>query len=216
LQTAVHDADVDEAIRLIEEYVAENGVEHLLRDVLGPMLDSIGKLAQKNEVSLAQSYVAAKVAEGAMAMAERAEPGKISQGVKGPVVLGNIEDDCHALGRKIVASLLRADGWKVIDLGIDVEAEEFVDKAVEVGARVIGVSALTVTTAEGIRRVREEIDRRGLTKTVKLAAGGAAIRRRPELVEQIGADGTAYDASEAPALFERLWNEANLEETPDE
>jgi methylmalonyl-CoA mutase cobalamin-binding domain/chain len=128
--------------------------------------------------------------------------------LKGPVILGNIEDDCHPLGRKIVASFLRLNGWDVRDLGIDVEAEALVDEAERVGAKVIGVSAMLFTTANNIRKVRQEIDRRGLTGKIMLAVGGTVFQLRPELVEEVGGDGSAPNAFAAVGLFERLLKQA--------
>jgi len=85
---------------------------------------------------------------------------------------------------------------------------EFVDAALAEGARVIGVSAMMLTNAENIARVRAELDRRGLSGRVKLAVGGAVFVMRPELVAEVGGDGTAATAMDAPALFERLAAEA--------
>jgi methylmalonyl-CoA mutase cobalamin-binding domain/chain len=208
LRAAISEADMDEAMRLIERWTDENGFEQLVGEVLRPMLDGFGELfGDGEECSLVQSYVASKVAESAFELSERAGKSKPPGRSLGTVILGNIEDDCHPLGRRIVASFLQTHGWDVCDLGIDVEPEAFVDKAVELGARVIGVSAMTFTTAEGLRRVREVIDGRGLRQQIRLAVGGAAFRRHPELAAQVGADGTAPDASAAHDLFARLWNE---------
>ena len=121
------------------------------------------------------------------------------------MVIGNIEEDFHALGRKMVGAFLRARGWTVHDLGNDVPAATFVDKAVEVGARVIGVSAMMLTTARNIKAVREEIDRRGLTGRIQLAVGGAVFRVTAGLAEEIGADGSAANALAAVELAGRLW-----------
>lgn len=119
-------------------------------------------------------------------------------------VLGNAEDDYHGLGRRLVSAFLRVGGWKVVDLGYDVLPEAFVDAALREGARVIGVSAMMLTNAKNILRVRKEIDRRGLSSSLKLAVGGAVFVMRPELVAEVGGDGSADTAMEAPALFERL------------
>ena len=119
-------------------------------------------------------------------------------------VLGNAEDDYHGLGRRLVSAFLRVGGWKVVDLGYDVLPEAFVDAALREGARVVGVSAMTLTNAKNILRVRKEIDRRGLSSSLKLAVGGAVFVMRPELVAEVGGDGSADTAMEAPALFGRL------------
>jgi len=132
----------------------------------------------------------------------------------GPVIVGNIEDDYHSLGRKLVSVFLQSAGWQVIDLGNDVTAQEFVDKAVETGARVIGVSAMMYTTAENIKRVRDELDRRNLAGNIKLAVGGAVFKFRPELVKEVGGDGTAANGFEAPRLFAELWERSLKEVSP--
>ena len=204
-------ADRKGAERLIEEWGAGHGFDNLLVDVIGPVLREVGEMWQSEDFSLAHSYVASKIAEDAVNKFVRTTGGA-EFGTKGPAVLGNIEDDCHPLGRRLVAAFLKADGWKISDLGIDVEAKAFVDEAVKVGAKVIGVSAMIYTTAENIRAIRAEIDERGLNGRIQLAVGGAVFRLRPELVELVGGDGTAADALEAPALFTRLWSRAEHEE----
>jgi len=126
---------------------------------------------------------------------------------KGAVIIGNIEDDFHSLGRKMVSIFLKSAGWEIIDLGNDVPAKDFVDKAEKTGALFIAVSAMMYSTAMNIKKVREEIDRRGLNGKIKLAAGGAVFRLRPELLEEVGGDGTAGNAINVPALFDRLLND---------
>jgi methanogenic corrinoid protein MtbC1 len=106
----------------------------------------------------------------------------------------------------MVAVFLRAAGWKVVDMGNDVAPADFVAAAVRHGARVIGVSAMMLTTAENIRAVREELDARGLSGRIRLAVGGAVFKLRPELVSEVGGDGTAPSAIQAPALFDILWD----------
>jgi methanogenic corrinoid protein MtbC1 len=92
-----------------------------------------------------------------------------------------------------------------VDLGNDVPAAQFVDAAVEAGARVIGVSAMMYTTASNIRGIRDELDRRRLSGRIQIAVGGAVFKLRPELADEVGGDGTASSGFRAPQLFERLW-----------
>jgi methanogenic corrinoid protein MtbC1 len=127
---------------------------------------------------------------------------------RGVAVLGNAEDDYHALGRRMVGTFLRVEGWQVVDLGNDVLPAAFVDAAEESGAKVIGVSAMMLTNAMNIAKVREELERRNLGGRIKLAVGGAVFAMRPELVAEVGGDGTSATAMDAPALFEALAAEA--------
>jgi methylmalonyl-CoA mutase cobalamin-binding domain/chain len=210
LEDAILRPDMKTGRKVLEELASEYGYEALIFDVFEPLLTDLGERLKRNEASLAQSYVASILFDDVLRLyhasgvsRNREEPGR-----KGPVVLANIEDDCHPLGRKTVSTLLQINHWEVCDLGIDVEAKTIVDKAINIGARVIGVSAMIFTTAENIRKVREEIDARGYKDRIKLAVGGAVFRLRPELMEHVGADGTAPNAFAALALFEDLWRKA--------
>ncbi len=178
--------------------------EQIIVKLLDPALVKLGILWEKESVSLAQTFVAAKIAEDILL---RCVP-EVSMAHNNPVVIGNIEDDFHSLGRRIVATFLRASGWNVYDIGNDVPAEDFVDKALEVGAVVIGASAMMQTTALNIRKLREVIDSRGLRGRIKLAVGGAVFNWRPDLVAEVGGDGTANNAIGANALFLKLQAEA--------
>ncbi len=201
-------ADRYEAGRLTDAWIEAHGFEKVLLDVAAPVLRNVGELWQTGEeFSLAQAYVASKVVEDILEKyAQSRNNDSFQVGTKGPVVVGNIRDDLHELGRKIVISFLKADGWIVYDLGVDVEPERFLDEAAERGARVIGVSAMMYTAAEHIQSIRQAIDHRGLTGSVQLAVGGAVFRLRPELAAEVGADGMGMHAFDAGSLFERLWD----------
>jgi methanogenic corrinoid protein MtbC1 len=206
IREAIRQADRAGANAALDAWTAEHGVERLFTDVLDPVLHQVGRDWRTSEsFTLAQAYVAAKIAEDVLVrLAPSANP--ITD--FGPVVIGNIEEDFHGLGRRMVATFLRSRGWTVHDLGNDVPAAEFVDKAIATGARVIGASAMMLSTALNIRRLREEIDRRGMKGRIQLAVGGAIFVVRPELVAEVGGEGTATNALGAPDVFERLWRDS--------
>lgn len=211
----IQKADRQGANQLLDAWANENGHERLLKEVLEPTLLLIGEEWRTAETfTLAQAYVAAKVAEDALTKtAAHRQEGDAIPPSKGPVVIGNIEEDFHSLGRRMVGIFLEADGWIVHDLGNDVPAAEFVDKAVEIGARVIGVSAMMRTTALNIQKLRSELDRRDLSGRIQLAVGGAVFMVCPGLDQEIGGDGTTRTAIDAPVLFERLWNFSLMNES---
>lgn len=211
----IHLGDRVGANALLDAWAAEHGYEHLLTEVLDPTLILIGEEWCSSETfTLAQVYVAAKVTEDVLGkIADQRKSLVEDQPPKGPVVIGNIEEDFHALGRRMVGTFLRLENWNVVDLGNDVPAAVFVDKAQEIGARVIGVSAMMMTTARNINRLREEIDRRGLAGRIQLAVGGAVFRVCPGLAEEVGGDGTAPDALSVAGLFNRLWEQSVRKET---
>lgn len=198
------DAEREGAVAAVNGFAAVHGYQAAVNDLLEPVLERLGEDWSREKISLAQGYVAGKIAEDVL-LAAASTRSDLLLDAKGPVVLGNVEDDYHSLGRKMVAVFLRAAGWKVVDLGNDVAPADFVDAAVRHRARVIGVSAMMLTTAENIRAVRTELDARGLSGRIRLAVGGAVFKLRPELVGEVGGDGTAPSAIQAPALFDILW-----------
>ncbi|MFA6401206.1 MAG: cobalamin-dependent protein [Salinivirgaceae bacterium] len=204
----------EQANTLLDNYAASCSYRVAMNDILEPVLEQIGNMWAEESISLAQGYVAGKVSEDMLL--KIFNEGINTAGIqpeKGPVVVGNIEDDYHSLGRKLVSVFLQSAGWKVFDLGNDVTAGEFVDKAVETGARIIGVSAMMYTTAQNIGKVRDELVRRKLSGRIQLAVGGAVFKIRPELAREVGGDGTASSCFKAPGLFEELW-EKSLKEVP--
>ena len=120
----------------------------------------------------------------------------------GKIVLGTTKGDIHEIGKSLVATLLSANGFRVFDLGVDVPAERFVEKAREVEADIVGVSALLTTTMQGQKKVVEAFASAGLRPRVKILVGGAPVTRR--WAEEIGADGFGKDAFSAVTLAREL------------
>ena len=209
LLDAIQQADRAGANAIIQDWARGRSYQRVVPELLSPTLETFGHLWAHREIgfSLATGYVAAKVAEDVLArlLEDTRLRGEAQAPLKGPVVLGNVEDDFHPLGRKMVGAFLKADGWEVHDLGVDVSPAQFLDAAEAHGARVIGASAMMYTTAKNAAKLREELERRGQAGRIQLALGGAVFKLRPELLATFGGDGTAPSAVEAPALFERLW-----------
>jgi corrinoid protein of di/trimethylamine methyltransferase len=122
--------------------------------------------------------------------------------VLGRVVLGTAKGDIHDIGKNLVGTMLSASGFEVFDLGNSVSTEQFVAKAKEVGADIVGISALLTTTMQGQKAVIEALDHHGMRPRVKAIIGGAAVTSR--WAEEIGADGYARSAMDALDLAKRL------------
>jgi corrinoid protein of di/trimethylamine methyltransferase len=120
----------------------------------------------------------------------------------GKVVLGTVQGDVHEIGKTLVATMLASSGFEVHDLGVDVPYQKFVEKAREVDADIVGVSALLTTTMDGQKRVVEELDDAGLLPQVKVMVGGAPVTR--DWADKIGAEGYSGDALGAVAEAKRL------------
>jgi len=208
LLDAIAAGDRRAAEAVVDVWASTHGYMSAVTALIEPALQAVGDQwsTPGQAYVLAHGYLGAKLAESALAkaLADRSDSALIPAGSTGTVVLGNIEDDYHSLGRRMVRIFAEADGWAVHDLGNDVPAETFVEKAVETGARVIGVSAMMFSTAQNIRKVRAELDHRGLRGAVQLAVGGAVFVARPALAADVGGDGTCPNALSAPALFHDL------------
>jgi corrinoid protein of di/trimethylamine methyltransferase len=122
--------------------------------------------------------------------------------VVGRVVLGTAKGDIHDIGKNLVATMLAASGFEVFDLGTNATPDQFVAKAKEIGADIVGVSALLTTTMQGQKAVIEALDRNGLRPRVKAIIGGAAVTSK--WASEIGADGYARNAMDALELARRL------------
>jgi corrinoid protein of di/trimethylamine methyltransferase len=120
----------------------------------------------------------------------------------GHVVVGTIKGDIHDIGKTLVGTMLSASGFQVHDLGVDVPPERFAEKARDVGAVIVGVSALLTTTMVNQKSVIEALEDLGLRPRVKVMIGGAPVTRA--FADQIGADGFAQDAIAAVAEARRI------------
>lgn len=121
---------------------------------------------------------------------------------KGKVLIGTVKGDLHDIGKNIVTTMLRGVGYEVMDLGVDVKIETFLEEVRKHQPQVLGLSALLTTTLPEMKRVIDELDKAGLRKRVKVIIGGAPVNAN--YARSIGADGYAADASEAVDTLQRL------------
>jgi methanogenic corrinoid protein MtbC1 len=128
---------------------------------------------------------------------ETLQPYLTAEGVqgKGKVVIGTVKGDLHDIGKNLVKMMLESKGLTVIDLGVDVSAEAFVDSAIENNADVICCSALLTTTMGEMQRVVEVAAAKGIREKVKIMVGGAPVSQ--SFCESIGADIYTNDAASA-------------------
>jgi corrinoid protein of di/trimethylamine methyltransferase len=122
--------------------------------------------------------------------------------VLGKIVIATVEGDIHDIGKTLVGTLMTASGFEVHDMGVDVPIGDIIQKAREVDADLIGVSALLTTTMVKQRDLIEAVEDVGLKGKVKVMVGGAPVTR--DWVEEIGADGYSEDAIGAVAAAKRL------------
>lgn len=120
----------------------------------------------------------------------------------GKVVLATVEGDIHEIGKTLVGTMLSASGFEVTDMGVDQPADKVIGKALEIDAKIIGLSALLTTTMVRQRELIEELDKENLRPRIKVMVGGAPITR--DWATKIKADGTSEDAVGAVQLAKQL------------
>lgn len=123
---------------------------------------------------------------------------------KGKVILGTVESDVHSIGKDLVGSFLFSNGFEVYNLGVDVPASAFIEKAEEVGAQIIAMSSLLTMSMDFQRRLIRELEERGIRNKYKVIVGGSPTS--DEWADEIGADGWADDAIEAVSLVNKILN----------
>lgn len=121
---------------------------------------------------------------------------------KGRVVIGVVEGDTHDIGKNLVRLMLETGGFEVLDLGRDIPPAEFVSKAEEYGADIIGIATLMTTTMPGMKEVVDILSSKGIRDKFKVIIGGGPIS--PAFAKKIGADGYARNAADAVKVAEGL------------
>ncbi|MBA7486114.1 Methionine synthase [subsurface metagenome] len=127
---------------------------------------------------------------------------KSGQSSQGKIVMGTVEGDIHDIGKKIVSFLFQGNGFDVIDLGIDLKAEVFIQAIEEHKPDILGMSALLTTTMLNMGKVIELLEEKGLREKIKVIVGGAPVSE--EFAKSIGADGYAPEAASAVELVKKL------------
>lgn len=162
-------------------------------------IKKVGELWEKGEYFLPELITSAECMKAAMNILgpELRKENRERKSV-GKVVIGTVQGDIHDIGKNLVASMLVANGFEVIDLGADVKLEKFIEKAEEVDAQFICLSALLTTTMLGQKKVVEMARERNIRRKCKILVGGAPVNQK--WAENIGADGYAGNAMAAVRL----------------
>ena len=201
-QKAINEYNANEAKEVAQRGIAE-GIEpmELMSKGFIPGISRVGDRFAQGECFLPELIQAADAMRVATEIINAAIPAG-AQKRKGKVVVGTVEGDIHDIGKTIVVSLLKANGFEVYDLGRDIPTEKFIEKAEEVGADIIGTSALLTTTMEGQKKLELALKKAGLKGKYKTMVGGAPVTQR--WADRIGADAYAEDAGEAVKKAKQL------------
>ncbi|MCM8764513.1 MAG: corrinoid protein [Candidatus Omnitrophica bacterium] len=186
--------DAKKATELVTKALSENiGVEKILNEGLIAGMNVVGVKFKNNEFYVPEVLIAARAMNQAMAILQ---PEIAKAGIKSQakVAIGTVKGDLHDIGKNLVSMMWKGAGFEVMDLGIDVPEEKFVEAAKN-GAQLIGLSALLTTTMPAMKSVIEKLKSEGVRDRVKIIIGGAPVTQT--YADEIGADGYAPDAGSA-------------------
>jgi len=204
LMNAVLNYDPEAAVKAAEEAL-QKGVDPVeaIEGGLAKGVRIVGERFGAGEAFLTELVIAAEAMKQALKVLEPAIlKSTREKKTLGKVLIGTVEGDIHDIGKNIVGTLLMVAGFEVIDIGVDVPTEKFVEKIKEAKPEIVGMSALMTTTMAKMADVIEALKREGLREKVKVIIGGAPTSKK--WAEEIGADAHGGDAIEAVEIAKKL------------
>jgi 5-methyltetrahydrofolate--homocysteine methyltransferase len=201
-QRPLHDAILSgdaKAARELTEKALADGIEPMLlvNHAMVPAMDEVGRRFECNEYFVPELLISARAMKAAL---ELIRPILVARGTQpvGRVAIGTVKGDLHDIGKNLVAAMLEGGGFEVLDLGVNVSPEQFVNAVREKGAQVVAMSALLTTTMPAMRTTIEALKAAGVRERVKVLIGGAPITQK--YADEIGADGYSESAPGAVNL----------------
>lgn len=176
--------------------------EEIIEKGLSSGMNQVGTLFERGKLFLPHVMMAADAMAAGVKLLEEDLPAGTQEKKLGVIVNGTVEGDVHDIGKSIVSTMLQSSGFEVYDIGRDVPVMNFIEKAKEVNANMIGISALMTTTLQGQRAIIDLLKEEGLRDKVKVMVGGAPATQA--WADKIGADCYAENASEAVAKAKEL------------
>jgi 5-methyltetrahydrofolate--homocysteine methyltransferase len=199
---ALSQGKTDEVQRLTRESL--NGGESadvILKQGLLPAMDRIGVRFKRGEVYIPEVLIAARAMHAGMAILKPILS-KSTASMAGKVIIGTVKGDLHDIGKNLVIMMLEGGGFEVVDLGIDLHPDKFIEAIRIHQPQVVGMSALLTTTILEMKNTIEAIQKASLREKVKVIIGGAPVTEK--FAKEIGADGYAPDAASAVDVVRSL------------
>jgi methylmalonyl-CoA mutase cobalamin-binding domain/chain len=204
LAQAMRDLDEKKVAELIEAKIKAGVPAMEIVAICNEGMVAIGDLFSKGDYFISELLFSAEILKGVMRRLDPLLAGSGGGTSAGKVIIGTVKGDIHDIGKNIVITLLRGAGFEVIDLGVDVPAQRFVEAARDNDARILGLSALLNLTYPEMKNVVDEIAKAGLRDKVKVIVGGAPVN---EQVRQFaGADYWAPDAVAGVNLCREIYS----------
>jgi 5-methyltetrahydrofolate--homocysteine methyltransferase len=202
LRQRVIDGDMNQTQKLVQEAIAENiPAEQILKEGLISAMAEVGRLFESGEFFMPEMLIAARAMKSGLTLLR---PHLIAANVHavGKVVIGTAQGDIHDIGKNLVGMMLEGAGFEVIDLGVDVPPEKYIQAVREHHPDLLACSALLTTTMLRMKEMITALDEAGLRGQVKVMVGGAPITE--SYAREIGADLFAPDAASAASRAKEL------------
>lgn len=195
LARMIKDGEADEAAgRVLELLDGGASPDTLMKEAMIPAMEEVGDFFQQGKFFLPEMLMAARAMQRCMEVLKPALE-ETGAGFTGRVVLGTVRGDIHDIGKNLVSMTLEGAGFEVVDLGVDVSPERFVDAVRDHSPQVLGLSALLTTTMLAMKDTLDALEAAGLRESVKVMIGGAAASR--EFADSIGVDFYGPDSTSA-------------------
>lgn len=200
---AVKDIDQDEAMEIAKKSL-EVGIPYgdMLSFGFGAGIKELGELFGRGEVFLPELIMASEIMQDVSGYFEENDTSAAASAKPGKIVISTVEGDVHDIGKGIVASMMKSQGYQVIDLGRDTPVSHIVEVAVKENAAVIGTSALLTTTIPEQKKLEDILKKEGLKGKIKTMVGGAPCTQR--WADRINADAYAEDSADALLKLKEL------------
>ena len=204
LANALRDLDEKKVHALVEEQINQDVPVLDIIDECNTGMVAVGELFSTKEYFISQLIFSADILKAIMGRLEPLLEGSQKKGTIGKVVLGTVKGDVHDIGKNIVVTLLKGSGFEVVDVGVDVPAEKFIEALKESGARVLGLSALLSSTYPEMKNVVDAVAAAGLGEQLQIVIGGAPVNE--QVREYTGADHYAEDAVAGVNLCKEIYS----------
>jgi len=167
-------------------------------------MDDVGKQFAESKIFVPEMLVSAMTMKLGLGVVKPLLKGEDDRS-RGTIIMGTVKGDLHDIGKNLVTMMLEGAGFRVIDLGVDLNAEKLMEEVNQIKPDILGLSALLTTTMPEMERVIYELNTSGLREKMKVMVGGAPVGN--SFAEKIGADGYGADAAEAVELARRFMGE---------
>ncbi|MHA1266074.1 MAG: cobalamin B12-binding domain-containing protein [Candidatus Helarchaeota archaeon] len=201
LITAIADLDEDRALQIVETLSNQMSAIDII-NIARKGMESVGEKFAAKEYFLADLIYSAEIFQEIMQKLEPALVITDKSQFKGKIVIGTVKDDIHDIGKNIVISLLRAAGFEVIDLGVDIPAETFVEAVKNEQPQVLGLSGLLTIAIDQMKNTIDALKEAGLRDNLKIIIGGGPMDEKVR--EYVGADANTQDAVQGVNLIKEL------------